>query len=94
MRYRYQGFFDLTTLTRAYRYANDKHIQNLELQEDKISALVNGSRDYLVEMSFESGTLKSAKCNCPLENGRCKHAAAILIYLDEKEIEKMQRKKG
>jgi len=92
MKYNYIGFFDIPTLERAYRYADDKHIHKLELSEDKITALVNGSRDYDVTMTFEERRLKTATCNCPLENGKCKHAAAILIYLDEKQIEKMQKR--
>lgn len=94
MRYNYQGFFDINTLTKAYRYANEKHISKLSLAAEQVTADVDGSRLYSVDMTFSEGILQVAKCNCPLENGRCKHAAAILIFLDEKEIEKMQLKKG
>ena len=90
MRYSYQGFFDLPTLTRAYRYANEKRISELVLDKDNVSAMVDGSRNYGVSMQFEDGKLIRATCNCPLENGKCKHAAAILIYLDEQEIKKME----
>lgn len=90
MRFNYQGFFDISTLTRAYRYANDKKIQELSIEENNITAKVDGSRLYDVQLHFEEGKLISTSCNCPLENGRCKHAAAILIYMDELEIAKMQ----
>ncbi len=91
-RYNYIGFFDINTLSKAHRYATKEAILKLELNENKITGLVKGSRDYTVHMEFDKGILMKAQCNCPLENGKCKHAAAILVYLDELELSKMQRR--
>lgn len=94
MRFNYIGFFDIRTLEKAYRYANLKKISKLIVEESKITADVDGSRNYSVELLFEDKVLQSTTCNCPLENGKCKHAAAILLYLDEIELIRMEQKKS
>lgn len=94
MRFNYIGFFDIRTLQKGYRYASADKLSNLVVEESKVTADVDGSRNYSVELHFGDKVLKSTKCNCPLENGRCKHAAAILLYLDELELIKMQQKKS
>jgi uncharacterized Zn finger protein len=94
MRVNYIGFFDIRTLQKGYRYATPDKISNLKISDSLITADVNGSRNYKVELNFEDKILKSSTCNCPLENGKCKHAAAIVLYLDELELKRMTQKKS
>ncbi len=89
MRVNYIGFFDLNTLQKGYRYATDEKITNLTFQDDLITANVKGSRNFQVRLNLEDKHLKSSTCNCPLQTGCCKHAAAIVLYLDEQELLKM-----
>ncbi|HET7833704.1 MAG TPA: SNF2-related protein [Gallionella sp.] len=75
-------WFSLQELQKAKAYLNS--ISELELQPDKITALVKGtaSRPYRLEISFHADKAGrpavESVCSCPAQH-RCKHSAAVLL---------------
>lgn len=87
----YNHLFSQTMLTRAYAYADDNHITNLSIKENHIVAQVKGQSLYDVEINHVEKKVTTCQCSCPYENGYCKHAAAVLLYLDEQQLKYMQK---
>ena len=75
-------WYSLQELQKAKAYLNS--ISDLELQPDKIAALVKGTapRPYRVEISFAADKAGNPaiepKCSCPVQY-HCKHTASVLL---------------
>ncbi len=72
-------------LERGWDYYCDGHIKELDVFDDEVSAVVEGSYDYKVRMTLDTnGNVLNHYCNCPYDWGEyCKHEAAVMYALRE-----------
>lgn len=72
--------FLTTILNRGREYFKNGCVEELECDEQRITAVVSGSYDYDVEINFDGTQIGSMTCDCPYaEDGyNCKHMAAVL----------------
>jgi len=81
--YNYSGLFEDAILSRAYQYANVRHLKSLSVNLKMLSGVVVSTMEYVVHIALDNQqSIESMTCTCPY-HGNCKHMAAILIYIDE-----------
>lgn len=72
---------------RAEEYSSKEYISNIRLDDNVISASVQGSeyRPYQVKIKYDSESDEFIpSCNCPFDMEEfCKHTIAVLLYLNE-----------
>lgn len=75
-------------LSRGYEYCKMNKVSNITINNDLISATVNGDKDYKVNLEIKDNTFIDGDCSCPYfeTNGYCKHMAAVLYYLSDNKI--------
>jgi len=72
-----------TSFVRGLEYFHMGNVTNLEQFGNKITATVEGTRDYTVTIRTDKKTI-TATCTCPYDwGGYCKHIVATLIALSE-----------
>lgn len=84
-----------TSFERGVDYFQMGNVTDLEQFANKITAMVEGTRDYTVTIRTDKKTI-TATCTCPYDwEGYCKHIVATLIALSENypEIKKDKNKK-
>ncbi len=94
--YRWEKNFPLRILKRGRDYADSGKVTDIESDDGVVSALVEGSEFYKVEVSLRNGDIAYAECTCPYaeDNTYCKHMAALLYTLEDGgEIEHEAKKK-
>jgi non-specific serine/threonine protein kinase len=70
---------------RGYSYFKDNLVKNLSITDNKVKAVVHGSKRYKVEIEF-SNMLEPIVmyCTCPyFETDNCKHLAAVLYAIND-----------
>ncbi|MCL5027984.1 MAG: SWIM zinc finger family protein [Bacteroidetes bacterium] len=71
-------------LHRGYQYYTNRQVVSLEENEPGLwDAVVSGNEDYNVTVEIENGELKYWDCDCPYEDGICKHVAAVVYAIPE-----------
>lgn len=78
-------------ITRGRNYWRAGAVKNLHCMQEKITADVEGTRLYQVEILLTDDTVESMSCTCPFakEGASCKHMAAVLFaatHLPETEL--------
>ena len=78
-------------ITRGRNYWRAGAVKNLHCMQEKITADVEGTRLYQVEILLADDTVESMSCTCPFakEGASCKHMAAVLFaatHLPETEL--------
>lgn len=70
----------MTILGRGRTYYNASRVKNLSKNNSCHSAVVTGTEEYNVVISYEDDKIASMTCNCPYAQSgeRCKHMAAVL----------------
>lgn len=82
----WQDFFEDHILDRGYEYYLYGKVQNINITEDLITAVVRGSENYQVQINFDGDEIDpDMYCSCPYADGgyRCKHMAAVLFEAEE-----------
>lgn len=76
----WQDLFSTTILGRGRTYYNAGRVKNLSKNNACHSAVVTGTEEYNVVISYEGDKIASMTCNCPYAQSgeRCKHMAAVL----------------
>lgn len=84
----WEQFFENHILERGREYFELGLVKKVEVKDKITRAIVDGSKEYKVEINDTRHGLKLS-CDCPYaDTGEyCKHLAAVLFYLDEKEKE-------
>lgn len=79
------SLFQNHILERGFAYFCDEAVENLKITEKTVSATVEGTEDYEVEIDLNHGMVENMSCTCPYaEDGKyCKHMAAVLYAWDE-----------
>ena len=95
MEYDWEDMFRPHILERGYDYYMTGAVESLtRLDPDDIvyEAVVDGSRSYHVEIRYDRGSVMDMQCDCPyaMDGKNCKHMAAVLYEIEEKQ-EKSRR---
>lgn len=82
----WKQLFSQTILNRGREYFNQGLVESLDYDERGITAVVCGSYDYAVDITFAKNEVKEISCDCPYaEDGyNCKHMAAVLYEWEDK----------
>lgn len=77
----WQDLFSTTILGRGKTYYNAGRVKNLAKNNSSHSAVVIGTEDYNVVISYDGDKIASMTCNCPYAQSgeRCKHMASVLF---------------
>lgn len=71
-----------TTPQSRHRY-QDNEVLQLDVYEHSISAVVQGSYTYKVDIEYDQTKVKKASCSCPYDlQGFCKHIIHVLVQAD------------
>lgn len=68
-------------IERGIQYFIQNKIQDLNKQDNKYTAIVKGTNDYNVSITFSNDDILSATCNCPYYEDKkeyCKHIYSVL----------------
>ena len=89
----FENNFDSLILSRGKNYYKDNRILDIWCQQDLVTAYIDGSEIYKVEIVVNNKELNNFYCSCPYsEDGKymCKHMAAVLYYLEENDIPELE----
>jgi uncharacterized Zn finger protein len=86
---KFEHQIDETILKRGLQYYKKGYVANVdELGSGEYEALVEGSEDYIVNLTIKGGIIEDYTCDCPYDMGPiCKHVVATLFYLQKDHID-------
>ncbi len=65
--------------------ANDAVLQEINIEDNKITAIVIGSALYQIEIDYNEQKILKSKCSCPYDfGGICKHQVLVLKEADKR----------
>ena len=91
--YNFEDYFESHILSRGKSYYKENRILDIWYQDDTITAYIDGSEIYRIELRANDEELNNFYCSCPYsEDGEymCKHIAAVLYYLEENDIPELE----
>lgn len=76
----WKSWFEKRILDRGKEYNRSGLVEELEISDNEIKALVIGNDEYEVSISVRNGEIENMDCTCPYadEGFYCKHMAAVL----------------
>ena len=76
----WKSWFEKRILDRGKEYSRSGLVEELEISDNEIKALVIGNDEYEVSISVRNGEIEDMDCTCPYadEGFYCKHEAAAL----------------
>ncbi|HFD5696850.1 TPA: SWIM zinc finger domain-containing protein [Streptococcus agalactiae] len=83
----WKDLFQDHILGRGVDYFIRNLVENVYVKDNIIEATVYGTEEYKVEIVKDNEEIIDLSCNCPYADGgnNCKHMAAVLFYLENKE---------
>lgn len=77
---KWKDFFEERILERGYDYYRSGAVRELNVEEEEITAAVDGTEEYDVSILLENGAIDTMECDCPYaaDGNNCKHMAAVL----------------
>lgn len=83
----FQQSADPAILDRGRSYFRNGHVISFEeVQPGEYEAVVEGTEDYLVNLTVIDGSLEDCSCTCPYDYcSVCKHIVAAVLYLQKEE---------
>jgi hypothetical protein len=74
-------------IDRGRDYFRNGHVISFEeIQPGEYEAVVEGTEDYLVNLTVKDGEIADCSCTCPYDYGSvCKHIVAAVMYLQKEE---------
>ena len=81
---KWRTLFKQNVLNGAEDYIRSDSVQDLAIEENRITARVIGIENYNVEIGLSGDAVSSMKCGCPYAKAgsSCKHMAAVLLAWD------------
>lgn len=81
----WKKLFSKTILDRGYQYYSMGTVEDIDISDKLITAVVSGSEDYEVEITLSDGEIEDMYCSCPYaaDGEYCKHMAAVLYEWSE-----------
>lgn len=92
--YDFERYFESHVLSRGKSYYMENRILDIWCQDNLITAYIDGSEIYKVELKADNKELLNSYCSCPYsEDGEfmCKHIAAVLYHLKENKIPELEK---
>ena len=88
MKIDFEDDFEERILQRGYNYYLEGLVDDVFVDGNTISASVDGTEVYSVEVTIDRKKVVDSYCTCPYfeDNGECKHIAALLYYINNKDI--------
>ena len=85
----WKHLFRSRILDRGLSYYEMGAVGEVERTKTGYCAMVEGTEDYEVEIELRDGTVCSMNCTCPYaqDDNYCKHMAAVLYEIEEREEE-------
>ena len=82
---KWHNIFEDAILARGRAYWKDGAVHDLEADDKTITALVDGTEEYEVEIDLDDDSVQDLSCTCPYaEDGApCKHMAAVLYAWED-----------
>lgn len=82
----WQDFFSDAVLSKGYVYQTQHAVKELTKEENRLTALVSGTKDYKVTITFAGDVVVATQCTCPQAALRknCKHMAAVLFECESR----------
>ena len=94
----FEQFIEAAMLKRGRTYFNKGFVTQCgEINEGMYRAVVAGTKDYVVQLSLDNGTITESVCDCPYDlSSVCKHIVAVCFHLrqDGQDITKATTKSG
>ena len=91
--YEFENYYNSNILYRGRDYYKEDRILDIWYKGDTVTAYIDGSHIYRVEVEIENDNLARFNCSCPYSDGgerMCKHIAAVLYYLKDNEIPELE----
>ena len=91
--YDFKDYFESHILSRGESYYIENRILDIWCQDNLITAYIDGSEIYRVELKVDDKKILNSYCSCPYsEDGEfmCKHIAAVLYHLKENKIPELE----
>lgn len=84
----WQYLFRPHIIERGYDYFLADAVDDFEVHEGMVNAIVEGTDDYAVTIEFSQEKITSLYCDCPYaaDGNHCKHMAAVLFECNEQEF--------
>lgn len=84
----WQYLFRPHIIERGYDYFLADVVDDFEVHEGMVNAIVEGNEDYVVTIEFSKEKITTLYCDCPYaaDGNHCKHMAAVLFECNEQEI--------
>lgn len=80
----FQQFLHDNTIARTRDRFHDSKILNFAMNDDSVSAEIQGSKKYKVLIDFDLRKVRKAQCSCPYsDEGACKHIVNVLVRADK-----------
>ena len=81
----WKKFFSKTILDRGHQYYSEGTVEDIDISDKLITAVVWGSEGYEVEITLSGGEIEDMYCSCPYaaDGEYCKHMAAVLYEWSE-----------
>ena len=92
--YDFEDYFESHILSRGESYYRENRILDIWHQDNLITAYIDGSEIYRVELKADDKEILNSYCSCPYsEDGEfmCKHIAAVLYHLRENKIPELEK---
>lgn len=84
----FDEYIDDPILKRGLSYFKNGYVSEPEeITPDVYEAIVQGTKDYTVQLKIKNGTILEHACDCPYDIGPvCKHIAAVIFHLQQDEL--------
>lgn len=84
----WQYLFRPHIIERGYDYFLADAVDDFEVHEGMVNAIVEGTDDYAVTIEFSQEKITSLYCDCPYaaDGNHCKHMAAVLFECNEQKV--------
>lgn len=89
----FEDEFEPHILARGKKYYKENRIIDIWCQDNSITAYVDGTEIYKIELEISNKEILNHYCTCPYcEGGEflCKHIAAVLYYLRENDVPELE----
>lgn len=85
----FEQYIDEKILARGLSYYKKGYVDEPEeVSPGFYEAIVQGTENYLVQLTVKNGVITEHVCNCPYDYGPvCKHIAAVIFYMQQEELE-------
>ncbi len=93
--YDFEDYFEPHILVRGKNYYLDNRILDIWYRDNSVFAYIGGTEIYKIVINIYEKVILYCYCSCPYfcsSEFMCKHIAAVLYYLQDNEVPKLEKK--